>query len=154
MHQNVLKYVLNSTLTVQKWQMTLSHLICINWQTCCIEYNDKGGNKVLLQCHCIGFILTVISWFVEALLLAWNIRHMIDSVPVALLLPFSWNLFSDLFPKRTEGPVCIIPIFNVNTPTDNHNWSYWLCHRNSVFLCPVFFPFQIYPSCFAVLHWQ
>lgn len=55
------------------------------------------------------------------------------------LLPFSGNLFSGLCPKRTKSPVCIIPIFNVNTSiqliiifTD----QYPLSHHNSVFFAP------------------
>ena len=57
-----------------------------------------------------------------------------------LLLPFSWNLFSGLCPKRIESPVCIIPIFNVNTwkiHLDTLTDQFLLPHHNSVFLRPL-----------------
>lgn len=49
------------------------------------------------------------------------------------LLPFSGNLLSGLCPKRTKSPVCIIPIFNVNTvidlsPADPNTCSSTLFH--------------------------
>jgi len=47
----------------------------------------------------------------------FHVCRLISQMIDALLLPFSWNLFSGLFPERTESPVCIIPIFNVKTST-------------------------------------
>ncbi|XP_033933596.1 WD repeat-containing protein 37-like [Pseudochaenichthys georgianus] len=41
--------------------------------------------------------------------------HGVDSPSPRDLVNQIWNLVSGLFPKRTEGRVCIIPIFNVNS---------------------------------------
>lgn len=51
------------------------------------------------SCTCV---LRFVSWWMTML---------------SCFYPFSWNLFSGLCPKRTKSPVCIIPIFNVNTST-------------------------------------